>query len=89
VRNLFLLCEKHDLNDYHDLPAMYTKVSTSEKNLTIGQAAEIAGLTYEGIRSAIMSGRLPAIKRIGRYEIRPDDLAKFCEPVVVGGGANK
>ena len=68
---------------------MYKKVSTSEKNLTIGQAADIAGLTYEGIRSAIHNGRLPAIKRIGRYEIRPDDLQKFCEPVVVGGGQNR
>lgn len=68
---------------------MYKKVMTQERNLSITEASKISGLSYEGVRAAIMSGRLPAIKRIGRYEIRPDDLAKFCEPVVFAGGQEK
>lgn len=65
---------------------MYERISSEERNLTINEAAQIAGRSYEGIRAAIRAGRLRAVKRIGRYEIRPEDLEKFVEPVPVFAG---
>lgn len=48
---------------------------------TLKEAAEKAGMTYEGIRSAIKAGRIQSFHVRGASAIREDHLDEFLTPV--------
>lgn len=48
---------------------------------TLNEAAEKAGMTYEGIRSAIKANRLAAFEIRGVTAVREDHLEEFLTPV--------
>lgn len=54
-----------------------------EKFYSVGEAAEQAGMSYDGIRTAIHTGRLRAYKVVGRVKIKASDLEEFLRPVPI------
>ena len=50
--------------------------------LTIGEAAQLAGVPRDTIHDAIYNGRLPFIRVDGRRMVDPSDLRRFAR----GGG---
>ena len=55
-----------------------------EELLTIDEAAEKAGLTPAGIRTAVHRGSLTYIVKYGRKLIRPADLEQYRATVKIG-----
>lgn len=56
-------------------------ISTNDGNFyTLREAADKAGMTYEGIRSAIRANRLAAFEIRGVTAVREDHLEEFLAP---------